>query len=115
MGILGDIDARLRDNDNYENALLYFDAEGKLTIAITEKTPLDVLMDIVAFAEHYEGKENIPQKIKRSILRRARLAALEYLTERLITKDPRMHRIGMECLRLRHFREILKSVPGGAW
>lgn len=109
--ILGTIRARLRENASPEAALSCFSETGQLTKPITTSTPLDTLIDLVALTE-WENADQIPKSVTPQTIKNVRRAALEFLTRRLISEDPRLIDVGGKYLKLKHFQEILRSVPG---
>lgn len=111
--VLGEISARLRANVNPENALSFFDEQGRLKEPITRDTPMDRLIDILAFTENLDAlRGRLPEGVSGRDIENMRSAALEFLIRQLITEDPRLITIGSKHLKLKHFQEILKSVPG---
>ena len=111
--VLGEISARLRKHVNPENALSFLDENGRLKEPITKDTPMDHLIDIIAFTENLDQlRDRFPQGVSERDLENMRWASMEFLIRQLITEDPRLIRIGSKHLKLKHFQEILASVPG---
>lgn len=94
---------------------LFLDAQGGLIKDIDENTPLDRLIDIIAFTDDpsfAEEAEKEGQVIDRGLLRAMRRSAHARLIEHLISSDKNLIEVGRQFFTAYHYQEILHRSPG---
>jgi hypothetical protein len=113
--VIGNINARFRTEPQPEKiATGYFDEQGKLVREINKRTPLDELMDIIAFTDNgkYVEYETEERKFDPKLLEAMRRNAHASLIDLLISGDKDFIEVARQFLTYADYSDILARSPG---
>jgi hypothetical protein len=113
--VIGNINARFRAEPQPERiAAEYFDAHGNIIREINKKTPLDELMDIIAFTDNakYLEYETEERKFDGKLLEAMRRNAHASLIDLLISGDTDFIEVGRQFLTYADYSDMLDRSPG---
>jgi len=113
--VIGNINARFRLEPQPQRiAAEYFNEQGKLIKEVNKKTPLDELMDIIAFTDNgkYVEYETEERKFNRGLLEAMRRNAQACLIDLLISGDKDFIELGRQFFTYSDYKDILSRSPG---
>lgn len=116
LRMIGDANAVFRpESEPRKVPQLFLDHEGRLIRDIDEKTPLDQLIDIIAFTDdsfYAEEAERNGAVIDRELFKAMRRSAHARLIAHLISSDKNLIEVGRQFFTAYHYEEILHRSPG---
>ncbi len=116
LRMIGDANAVFRpESEPRKVPQLFLDDEGRLIRDIDDKTPLDQLIDIIAFTDNpffAEEAEKNGAVIDRELFKAMRRSAHARLIAHLISSDKNLIEVGRQFFTAYHYEEILHRSPG---